>query len=104
MTTGNEDGSSTPSSLRWWFEDRRTGRVVVAQAPNALLWIFIACWTGGKVFQADDAVGRTLSGVASASLALWSLDEIVRGVNPWRRTLGAGVLMAELISLIRRHA
>jgi len=26
------------------------------------------------------------------ALAWWAVDEVVRGVNPWRRCLGAGVL------------
>jgi len=43
-----------------------------------------------------------LSDVASGAIIVWSLDEIVRGVNPWRRLLGAVVLAASILSIIRR--
>jgi hypothetical protein len=33
-----------------------------------------------------------VDGVAGVALAVWAVDEIVRGVNPWRRILGAAVL------------
>jgi hypothetical protein len=39
--------------------------------------------------------------VASGAIIVWSLDEIVRGVNPWRRLLGVVVLTASIISIIR---
>ena len=37
--------------------------------------------------------------VALLSLTIWALDEIVRGVNPWRRCLGAVVLIGIIVSL-----
>ncbi len=37
--------------------------------------------------------GLALTIVLKGSLLLWALDEIVRGVNPWRRCLGAGVIL-----------
>ena len=33
--------------------------------------------------------------VGGVSLAIWALDEVGRGVNPWRRCLGASVLLAQ---------
>ncbi len=89
-------------ALRWCFEDRSTGRIVVGQMPNMTLTIFAVAWTASKVVHPPGLTGRALPWVASASLALWSLDELIRGVNPWRRTLGAGVLAAEAISLLGR--
>jgi len=38
--------------------------------------------------------------VATGSLIVWSLDELVRGVNPWRRLLGIVVLIYE-VSTVR---
>ena len=35
-----------------------------------------------------------LRGVGIAALIVWAVDECARGVNPWRRSLGAGVLIA----------
>ena len=99
MTT--QHGDETRGILHWWFEDRSSGRIVVGQTPNLLLWFFIAAWTTNKLVQPAGLAGKALSGAASASLALWSLDEIARGVNPWRRALGAGVLVAETVSWLR---
>ncbi len=104
---GESDGEPSRSRserrtmLRWWFEDRGTGRLVVGQAPNALLWLFIASWAAGKILRPEGTAGRALPWITSASLALWSLDEVARGVNPWRRTLGMGVLLAEAVSLLK---
>jgi hypothetical protein len=38
--------------------------------------------------------------VAIGSLIFWALDEVVRGVNPWRRFLGVAVLIYE-VSTVR---
>jgi hypothetical protein len=46
----------------------------------------------GRIFEPDGAVGAALDVVAAGSLAFWAVDEVVRGVNPWRRILGGGVL------------
>ncbi len=100
MTTEHGDGQAR-GTLRWWFEDRSSGRLVVGQTPNLLLWIFIAAWTTKRVVHPGGATGEALPWVASASLTLWSLDEVARGVNPWRRCLGAGVLVAEAVSWLR---
>ena len=92
------DANRVRGVLRWYFEDPATGRIVVGQKPNLPLWIFAATWTTSKLAQPTGLAGRTLPWMASASLAIWSLDEIARGVNPWRRTLGSGVLIAEAVS------
>jgi hypothetical protein len=39
--------------------------------------------------------------VAECALAVWALDEIFRGVNPFRRMLGGVVLAGLVASLIR---
>jgi hypothetical protein len=37
-------------------------------------------------------VGIALNAVAITTLVWWAAGEVLRGVNPWRRFLGAGVL------------
>ncbi len=73
--------------MHWLFEDRTTGRLVVAQWPNVPLWIFL--------------VARVLSVelVATIALAVWTLLEVGKGVNPFRRGLGAVVLVGLLARL-----
>lgn len=80
------------SLLRWLFEDRRTGQIVVAQWPNAALWVWIAATGLTWSAHPHGPVGTTLRVIGFIALVVWALDEIVRGVNPWRRSLGAGVL------------
>lgn len=80
----------------------RDGRLVLAQWPNPALavWLLAAVlgWTG--------ALGVTLSaavsGLGRGALVVWALDELVRGVNPFRRVLGAVVLTGQLASVLVR--
>jgi hypothetical protein len=43
-----------------------------------------------------------VSVVATVALLWWSIDEIVRGVNPFRRILGAVVLVAVVVGFFLR--
>jgi hypothetical protein len=38
----------------------------------------------------------------TAAFAVWAADEVVRGVNPWRRLLGGAVLLGLVVSWLRR--
>ena len=87
----------------WWFRDRGTGEIVIAQFPNVALWIFL----GSVVVRAFVADGTPTDSVAAwvgaGALTWWALDEVIRGVNPWRRVLGiggCGFAIARVISLI----
>ncbi len=76
----------------WLFQNRETGAITIAQAPNLLLWVVII---GSAVDWAWHPAGRphlVLAIVVKGGLILWALDEILRGVNPWRRCLGLGAL------------
>jgi hypothetical protein len=85
----------------WVFRDRRTGRIVIAQWPNLALGV----WLGATVLRAlldpTGAWRTALDVVGTAALTWWAVDEIVRGVNPSRRFLGALVLTATVLSLLR---
>lgn len=85
----------------WWFRNRQTGGITIAQFPNLALGIFITAALLGVVVD-DGTAGTVLRWVAFVALAGWALDEIVRGVNPWRRFLGAAVLGWQLWSLLPR--
>ena len=78
-------------SLDWWLRDR-DGRVVLAQAPNAAILVWLAGvvvgWTGALDGDRGDAVSR----VGQGALVVWSLDELLRGASPARRLMGAVVL------------
>lgn len=88
------------SFFRWFFRDRRTGRITVAQWPNLPLSLF-----GVAAVLALAASGSTVGFWADLASRLfllwWAADELLRGVNPWRRCLGAGVLAWLVTGLLR---
>jgi hypothetical protein len=87
------------SAVDWLFRNRRTGGLTVAQWPNLPLWLFGGLSLGAWAAQTNQPLARWLSVGADLALAWWALDELLRGVNPWRRFLGAGTLIG-LIALI----
>ena len=72
----------------WLFRDRETGRVVIAQFPNLPLWIFLGTVVGRRLVAEDSGAFTVLRVVALVALGWWAGEEVVRGVNPWRRLLG----------------
>jgi hypothetical protein len=86
----------------WWFENRETGEITIAQFPNLSLGIFIAAWLAQVIFEPTGLAGATLSATSHGALIWWSADELIRGVNPWRRTLGAAMLTWQVVGLVTR--
>lgn len=86
--------------LDWAFRDRHTGRIVIAQWPNLWLWIFIAASLVEMVVGTVTPIGIAARIVAMLFLVVWAGDELLRGVNPWRRCLGAAVLIGSLVRLV----
>jgi uncharacterized membrane protein YhhN len=86
--------------FQWFFRNRKTGAITIAQWPNLVLWIVIVAgvllWTWPSAGKAS--VGFTI--VVKGGLIIWAADEIVRGVNPWRRCLGAAVIAYEFLTLL----
>jgi hypothetical protein len=87
-------------AVDWWFRSRETGRITVGQWPNLSLWIFIVAWTLRRLLDPTGTVDTVLAVVATAALVVWALDELIRGVNPWRRLLGATVLTWQVLGLL----
>ncbi|MGH9043072.1 MAG: hypothetical protein ACRDZ3_22900 [Acidimicrobiia bacterium] len=88
--------------IDWLFRSRETGRITIAQFPNPALWVFIVASVVRRVLDPNGRVDGTLRVVATGALFWWAADEVVRGVNPWRRILGAGVLAAQLLNILTR--
>jgi hypothetical protein len=79
------------------WRDRR-GRIVLWQRPNVWLigWLvltFISLLFTGR--RSD-----VFSWLGSASLIIWSLLEVFKGVNYFRRALGLLVLAMSVMSLV----
>ena len=88
------------AALRWWFEDRRTGRITIAQFPNWPLWAIGVAWVVRRVADDGSVVADIASVAATGLWFFWGADELVRGVNPWRRLLGIGVIAWQLVGLL----
>jgi len=92
--------NATRNVLRWLFEDRRTGRIVVAQWPNIPLAVWIVASAVNWLANPGGRWGTALQVTGTVALIVWAADEIFRGVNPWRRILGAVVLIAMVVGLL----
>lgn len=86
-------------ALVWFFRNRQTGAITIAQAPNLLLWTALVAFGIRALVGPTGRVGLAVAIVAKGAIILWAIDEILRGVNPWRRCLGAGVLLFAIITL-----
>ncbi len=86
-------------ALDWTFRSRIDGRITVGQWPNLPLWLFLGLTAAGFALDPTGAPGRAVRAGALLCLAWWALDEVFRGVNPWRRFLGALGLLGLAISL-----
>jgi hypothetical protein len=95
-----EHRSRVAAVVDWLFRNRRTGRITIAQAPNAPLLVFLVAAGVRWVFRPAGAAGTAVDVVASVALIAWAVDEIVRGVNPWRRLLGAAVLVGVAVGAV----
>jgi hypothetical protein len=87
--------------IEWALRDRRTGRIVVAQWPNTALIVWIAASVVLALSDPDGVWGLVLRVAATVALSWWAVDEVVRGVNPWRRLLGVVVFAGLVLSLLR---
>jgi hypothetical protein len=83
--------------VNWLFRNRETGEITIAQAPNPPLWVFLAATIVRAIFRPEGTVGTVLRIVGTGALAWWAVDEIARGVNPFRRILG-GVVLAGIVA------
>lgn len=86
--------------IDWLFRDRRTGGITIAQFPNPPLIVFLVAAAVRLVADPSGTVGDVVWVVGFVALLVWALDEIVRGVNPWRRILGTVVLVGQLVAAV----
>jgi hypothetical protein len=84
----------------WLFRNRETGGYTVAQVPNWPLAVWLVASVLRWTLHPTGWLGRGLAVLSTAALLIWAVDEVVRGVNPWRRILGAGVATAVVVGLV----
>ncbi len=83
----------------WMFRDRSTGQLVIGQFPNVALIVWLAAAVLAAV--TSGSVHTVFSVMSTLALVVWAGDELIRGVNPFRRLLGAVVLGWKLYTLVR---
>lgn len=88
----------------WLFRDRVHGGITIAQFPNWPLGVWMLTMAMRLIAHPRGTVGTAVEVVGTAALVIWAVDEIVRGVNPWRRILGAVVLAATIFGVTKRLA
>ena len=86
--------------IDWLFRNRETGRITVAQWPNPALWAYLACSLALRLADPAGTLRSVLVAGRTIAIVVWALDEIVRGVNPWRRILGSLVLAGTIVGLV----
>lgn len=77
----------------------QNGKLTLAQWPNPALAVWLVTVVVGWTGVLEPARSATLSDVGRGALIVWALDELVRGTVPFRRLLGAAVLVGQLIHL-----
>ena len=99
-TNLNRAGAVVRRLLLWCFRNRETGAITVAQTPNLALSVFLVAAAILWLIHPNGTLSTVAKVVATGSLIVWALDEVVRGVNPWRRFLGVAVLIY-VVSTVR---
>ena len=77
----------------------QNGNLVIAQWPNPALAVWLVAVVVGWTRVLGPAPSATLADVGRGALIVWALDELVRGASPFRRLLGAVVLVGQLVGL-----
>ncbi len=90
-----------PGPLEWLLRDRVSGGITIAQFPNPALWTWLVATVLGLWWRPTVGGVDVLAVLSTGALLVWAADEVLRGVNPFRRLLGAGVLVVVLLGLLR---
>lgn len=86
----------------WMFRSRKTGRITLGQLPNLPLLVWLLASVVIWLAHPQGWLRVVLSVLASTALALWAVGEVLRGVNPFRRLIGATILAWLVYSLVGR--
>lgn len=86
--------------IGWLFRSRTTGRITIAQFPNAALALFLIVSVLRWLLSPAGQFATALRVIADGGLIWWAIDELIRGVNPWRRLLGGGVLAGKIVQYL----
>lgn len=85
--------------IDWWFRDRKTGKIVIGQFPNASLGVWMVATVLHTIFGHVARI-ELLRWIGAGALLAWGADELLRGANPFRRVLGAAAVAFEVFALV----
>lgn len=77
------------------------GNVVIAQAPNLPILVWLAA-TLLRLVSTSNSISIVLDAIAFGALFTWAWQELFQGVNYFRRTLGFVVLIVAIASRVQR--
>jgi hypothetical protein len=86
--------------INWLFRNRHTGGITIVQLPNVPLGLFLVASALRSLFDPSGGLRTALGVLATVGLLWWAVDEVVRGVNPWRRFLGGAVLAGQVLKYL----
>ena len=86
--------------IDWLFRNRHTGEITIVQLPNVPLGLFLVASVLRRLFDPSGGLRTTLEVLATVGLLWWAVDEVLRGVNPWRRFLGGAVLAGQALKYL----
>lgn len=81
----------------WAFRSRETGKITIAQAPNVPLALYLAVRIADAAFTPEGTAATALHWTGVGALVWWGGAELLTGVNPFRRALGAAALVAVVV-------
>ena len=87
----------------WCFRDRTTGRIVIVQLPNVALAVWLVAMTLRLLLDRAPTT-EELRWVAAGALVVWGLEELLRGVNPWRRAIGGAAATYQIAVIVWRRS
>jgi hypothetical protein len=86
----------------WCFRNRETGEITIGQPPNPPVVIAMVAFGARALLRPPGLVGTVLGAIGTGAVVYWAGDEVLRGVNPWRRTIGVATLGAVATVLAHR--
>jgi hypothetical protein len=72
----------------------------VVQWPNISLSVYIVVSIVSHVLRPMGGIETSLRVLSDIVISVWAVDELVRGVNPFRRFLGLAVLITTGVTLL----
>ena len=76
--------------------------------PNVPILLWMATVVARELLESREIIepGSTamlaLEWAGTLTLGWWAVDELVRGVNPWRRVLGLGGCVVVVLGVVQR--